>query len=36
MEPLKGGILAGKMPDEVESIFKKADPSKTNAEWSIS
>lgn len=36
MEPLKGGILAGKMPDEVESIFKKADPSKTNSEWSIS
>ena len=23
MEPLKGGILAGKMPDEVESIFEK-------------
>lgn len=36
MEPLKGGILAGKMPEEVENIFKKTDSSKTNAEWSLS
>ena len=28
MEPLKGGILAGKMPDECESIFRKNDPNR--------
>ncbi len=36
MEPLKGGLLAGKMPEEVEEIFKKSNPNKTNAEWSLS
>lgn len=35
MEPLKGGILAGKMPDDVEQIFKKADPNKSNAQWAL-
>ena len=35
MEPLKGGILAGKMPDEAEEIFKKANPNKSNAEWAL-
>lgn len=35
MEPLKGGILAGKMPHEAEEIFKKANPNKTNAEWAL-
>ena len=35
MEPLKGGILAGKMPDKVEDIFKKANPDKSNADWAL-
>ena len=35
MEPLKGGILAGKMPDESEEIFRKANPNKSNAEWAL-
>ena len=35
MEPLKGGILAGKMPEEAEEIFKKANPNKTNAQWAL-
>ena len=35
MEPLKGGILAGKMPDEVEQVFKKANPNKSNADWAL-
>jgi len=35
MEPLKGGILAGKMPDEVEDIFKNAAPDKSNAQWAF-
>lgn len=35
MEPLKGGILAGKMPEKAEEIFKKNNPQKTNAEWSF-
>lgn len=35
MEPLKGGILAGRMPCEVEEIFKKANPNKSTAEWAF-
>lgn len=35
MEPLKGGILAGKMPNDAEEIFKKADPNKSNAQWAL-
>ena len=35
MEPLKGGILAGKMPGKVEEIFKNADPDKSNADWAL-
>ena len=35
MEPLKGGILAGKIPAEAEKIFKKANPDKTNAQWAL-
>lgn len=35
MEPLKGGILAGKMPKEAEEIFKKANPTKSNAQWAM-
>ena len=35
MEPLKGGILAGKMPKDAEDIFKKANPDKSNAQWAM-
>lgn len=35
MEPLKGGILAGKMPEKAEKIFKSKNPQKTNAQWSL-
>ena len=35
MEPLKGGILAGKMPSKAEEIFKKSDENRTNAEWAL-
>ena len=35
MEPLKGGILAGKMPSEAEEIFRKANPNKSNAQWAL-
>lgn len=35
MEPLKGGILAGKMPDEAERIFREADADRSNAEWAL-
>lgn len=35
MEPLKGGILAGKIPEEAEKRFKKANPNKTMAQWSF-
>lgn len=35
MEPLKGGILAGKMPKDAEEIFKKADSNKTAAQWAL-
>ena len=35
MEPLKGGILAGKMPKEAEEIFAKADSNKTTAQWAM-
>ncbi len=35
MEPLKGGILAGKMPKEAEEVFNKADPNKSNAQWAL-
>lgn len=35
MEPLKGGILAGRMPEDAEKIFKDANPNKSNAEWAF-
>ena len=35
MEPLKGGILAGKMPSEAEKIFKNSDQNKSNAQWAL-
>lgn len=35
MEPLKGGILAGRMPSEAERIFREADANRSNAEWAL-
>ena len=35
MEPLRGGSLAGKLPGEVEKIFRSVHPEWTNAEWSL-
>ena len=35
MEPLKGGILAGKMPKDAENIFKNADPDKSTGQWAL-
>ena len=35
MEPLKGGILAGKMPKQAEDIFKNADPNRSTASWAL-
>ena len=35
MEPLKGGILAGKMPKDAEEIFKKANSNKSTAQWAL-
>lgn len=35
MEPLKGGILAHEMPEKAQKIFRKNDPSKSNAQWSL-
>ena len=35
MEPLKGGILAGKMPKDAEEIFKNANPNKSTAQWAL-
>lgn len=35
MEPLRGGSLAGKLPDPVEKVFKKMHPEWSNVEWSL-
>jgi len=35
MEPLRGGALAGKLPDEVEKIYRGAPVKRTNAEWAL-
>ena len=35
MEPLKGGILAGKIPNEAEDIFKQSNPNKSSAQWAL-
>lgn len=35
MEPLKGGILSGNLPRAAENVFKKADSTKSNAQWAL-
>ncbi len=35
MEPLRGGLLAGHLPREVEEIYRQASPSRSAAEWAF-
>jgi uncharacterized protein len=35
MEPLRGGTLAGKLPAEVEKVYKTAPKQRSNAEWAL-
>ncbi|EKF86181.1 aldo/keto reductase [Methanobacterium formicicum] len=35
MEPLKGGILAGKIPDKAQEIWEESDTRRSPADWAI-
>lgn len=35
MEPLRGGSLAGKLPEDVEKIYRGAKVNRTNVEWAL-
>jgi hypothetical protein len=35
MEPLRGGLLAGKLPKEVKQIYDNAQTARTAAEWGL-
>lgn len=35
MEPLRGGSLVGRMPDEIKTIWQKADHKRSYAEWAL-
>jgi predicted aldo/keto reductase-like oxidoreductase len=35
MEPLRGGMLAGKLPKEVREIYDRAEKRRTAAEWAL-
>jgi len=35
MEPLRGGNLAGKLPDEAEAVFAAAETRRSHAEWAL-
>ena len=35
MEPLRGGSLAGQQPTEVEALYRKVDPNRSNVDWAL-
>jgi len=35
MEPLRGGVLAGEQPKEVQKIYDEAPTKRSNAEWAL-
>ncbi len=35
MEPLRGGMLAGELPKQVQKIYDKAPQKRSNAEWAL-
>jgi len=35
MEPLRGGMLANRLPKEAASVFERADATRTPAEWGL-
>ena len=36
MEPLKGGILAGELPEKVQNLFDSVDSNRSAVEWALS
>lgn len=36
MEPLKGGILAGELPENVQSLFDSVDSNRSAVDWALS
>ncbi|MGM0370574.1 MAG: aldo/keto reductase [Bacillota bacterium] len=35
MEPLRGGSLAGELPEEIESVFDQSKIKRSNADWAL-
>jgi len=35
MEPLRGGLLANRMPGPIKALWEQGDPAKTPAEWAL-
>lgn len=35
MEPLRGGLLAGKMPPQIQAVFQQTKKNSTPAEWAL-
>ena len=35
MEPLRGGMLADKLPDDAKRVFRKVDENRSPAEWAL-